>query len=87
MQGLQGVVRLARHHAGTLLTSVHPVCVAVTKHIRSLRSQVSRAACQAAAELFASLGRAMEPVFMFCSVCVCVCVHTRTCLLYTSRCV
>lgn len=64
MQGLQGVVRLSRHHAGTLLSSVHPVCVALTKHIRNLRSQVSRAACQAAAELLASLGRAVEPVFI-----------------------
>lgn len=62
LQGLQGIVRLSRHHTAFLTPALHPVAVTVTKHIRNLRSQVSRAACQAAAQLFESFGRAFEGV-------------------------
>uniref|UniRef100_A0A1B6CRU9 TOG domain-containing protein n=1 Tax=Clastoptera arizonana TaxID=38151 RepID=A0A1B6CRU9_9HEMI len=60
MQGLQGVVRLSRHHAAFLVPIMHAIAVTVTKHIRNLRSQVSRAACQTASQLLKTYGRAFE---------------------------
>nr|CAD7423515.1 unnamed protein product [Timema monikensis] len=60
MQGLNTMVRLSRHHPDTLQDQLHRVLVALGKQVRNLRSQVSRAACQVAGELFGSLKRALE---------------------------
>uniref|UniRef100_A0A8D8ZUH6 Protein FAM179B n=1 Tax=Cacopsylla melanoneura TaxID=428564 RepID=A0A8D8ZUH6_9HEMI len=60
-QGLQGVVRMARHHTKLLATNLHACCTHVSKQVRSLRSQVARAACQTACILFTILGRQLEP--------------------------
>lgn len=40
--------------------TVHTIAVALTRHVRNLRSQVSRAACQAATELYGSSGMARQ---------------------------
>ncbi|XP_063241608.1 TOG array regulator of axonemal microtubules protein 2 [Bacillus rossius redtenbacheri] len=60
MQGLQTLVRLCRHHPDTVQANLHAVLVALGRQVRNLRSQVSRAACQAAGELFLALKRALE---------------------------
>ncbi|KAG8265129.1 hypothetical protein J6590_101970, partial [Homalodisca vitripennis] len=60
VQGLQTLVRLSCHHTTLLTPVLHQVVVAVTKHIRNLRSQVARVACKAATNLFTSLGRGIE---------------------------
>ncbi|KAJ8874786.1 hypothetical protein PR048_022675 [Dryococelus australis] len=60
MQGLQTLVRLCRHHPDTVQAHLHAVLVALARQIRNLRSQVSRAACQTAGELFLVLKRAIE---------------------------
>ncbi|XP_046663732.1 crescerin-like protein che-12 [Homalodisca vitripennis] len=60
VQGLQTLVRLSCHHTTLLMPVLHQVVVAVTKHIRNLRSQVARVACKAATNLFTSLGRGIE---------------------------
>ncbi|XP_070133013.1 TOG array regulator of axonemal microtubules protein 1 [Drosophila bipectinata] len=52
MLGLRSMVRLIRHHAETLDQQMHMFCIQLTRSVRNLRSQVARAACQAAAELF-----------------------------------
>nr|CAD7442248.1 unnamed protein product [Timema bartmani] len=62
MQGLNTMVRLSRHHPDFLQDQLHRVLVALGKQVRNLRSQVSRAACQVAGELFGSLKRALETV-------------------------
>uniref|UniRef100_A0A0K8SM82 TOG domain-containing protein n=1 Tax=Lygus hesperus TaxID=30085 RepID=A0A0K8SM82_LYGHE len=61
MQGLQAVVRLVRHHTKDVQGGVtHSFVVPITKHIKNLRSQVSRSACQCAGELFSTLGKHMD---------------------------
>ncbi|KAH8329516.1 hypothetical protein KR074_012394 [Drosophila pseudoananassae] len=50
--GLKSMVRLIRHHADTLDHQMHMFCIQLTRSVRNLRSQVARAACQAATELF-----------------------------------
>lgn len=52
MNGLTSFVRLMRHHPDTVETHLHAFCVALSKQVKNLRSQVSRSACQAAAEFF-----------------------------------
>ncbi|XP_026685424.1 TOG array regulator of axonemal microtubules protein 2 [Diaphorina citri] len=61
MQGLQGLVRITRHHTKLLAGHLHSVCTQVAKQVRSLRSQVARAACQTATVLFTILSRQLEP--------------------------
>ncbi|XP_024081376.1 TOG array regulator of axonemal microtubules protein 1-like isoform X2 [Cimex lectularius] len=61
MQGLQAIVRLARHHGKVLQNSTHAIVAPLTKQIKNLRSQVSRGACQCAGELFTTLGRNLDP--------------------------
>ncbi|KAF6211227.1 hypothetical protein GE061_014343 [Apolygus lucorum] len=61
MQGLQSTVRLVRHHTKDVQGGVtHSFVVPLTKHIKNLRSQVSRGACQCAGELFRTLGKHMD---------------------------
>lgn len=62
MQGLQGLVRLCRHHSKFLTASAHAVVTAVVHNIRNLRSQVSRGSCQASKEIFDSMGRFLDTV-------------------------
>lgn len=62
MKGLRGLVRLKRHHPDALEAQLHNVCVALGKHIKNLRSQVARAACTAAAEMFVDHRKSLEMV-------------------------
>lgn len=61
MLGIQGLVRMSRHHNKLLAGHQHAICTSLCKLVRSLRSQVARAACQAAGELFSHLGKQLEP--------------------------
>ncbi|KAB0791085.1 hypothetical protein PPYR_02885 [Photinus pyralis] len=60
MKGLQGMVRLTRHHPEILDLNMHPTCVALGRHIRNLRSQVARAASLAASEMFSNHKKPLE---------------------------
>ncbi|XP_054260626.1 crescerin-like protein che-12 [Macrosteles quadrilineatus] len=60
MLGLQSLVRLSCHHSTLVIPVLHQVVMALTKHVKNLRSQVARVACKAATYLFTSLGRGME---------------------------
>lgn len=60
MNGLQNFVRLIRHHPDTIEPHVHSYCVALAKQVKNLRSQVSRSACQAAAEFFQTHSKQLE---------------------------
>lgn len=57
IQGLHGVVRLSKHHSKQLAPSLHSYICAVSKHVRSLRSQVARAACLSAESIFNYMSR------------------------------
>lgn len=61
MIGLQNLVRLVRHHSDHIEPQIHLLCVALGKNIKNLRSQVSRASCQAAAEFFETKAKLIEP--------------------------
>lgn len=60
MNGLQIFVRLIRNHPEIIETNVHTYCVALSKQVKNLRSQVSRLACQASAEFFQSHAKYLE---------------------------
>ncbi|XP_055639699.1 uncharacterized protein LOC129777456 [Toxorhynchites rutilus septentrionalis] len=60
ISGLQFFVRLIRHHPEVIDTQIHLLSVALAKQVRNLRSQVARAACQAAAEFFCTHRRCIE---------------------------
>lgn len=60
MMELQGVVRLTRHHMEVVDVNMHPLCQALGKQIRNLRSQVARNACLAASELFCTPRKSLE---------------------------
>lgn len=60
MTGLQHFVRLIRFHPELVETNIHTMCVALCKHVRNLRSQVSRSACQACGEFFATHSKHLE---------------------------
>lgn len=62
IKGLQGLRRLIRYHPETVESSMHSICVALGKHIRNLRSQVARAACSVASEMFNGPKRSLEMV-------------------------
>lgn len=62
MKGLKGLVRLKRHHPEMLEQQMHNVCVVLGRHIKNLRSQVARAACSAASEMFVEHKRSLEMV-------------------------
>lgn len=52
MQGLNTLIRLAQNNVDVLEPQIHTVCIILAKSIRNLRSQVARAACHAASEIF-----------------------------------
>lgn len=60
MTGLQSFVRFMRHHPDIIESQLHVFCIALSKHIKNLRSQVSRASCQAAGELFERKAKLVE---------------------------
>lgn len=60
MNGLQNFVRLIRFHPELVECNIHTLSVALCKHVRNLRSQVSRSACQASGEFFATHSRHLE---------------------------
>lgn len=60
MTGLQGFVRLIRHHPELVETNIHLLTVNLAKQVKNLRSQVARAACQAAGEYFITHRKALE---------------------------
>lgn len=62
MQSLQGIVRLCRYHPEILVSALHRIVTSLSKQIRSLRSQVTKAACVVSQELFEQLGKTMDPV-------------------------
>ncbi|XP_075152923.1 uncharacterized protein LOC142226681 [Haematobia irritans] len=72
MVGLKNMVRLMRYHPDNLDAQMHMVCIQLAKTVRNLRSQVARAACQAATELFALKSRFLEQE---CDDLVCALLH------------
>ncbi|XP_036342418.1 uncharacterized protein LOC118751712, partial [Rhagoletis pomonella] len=60
MLGLKSMVRMMRHHPEHLENQMHMVCIQLTRSVRNLRSQVARAACQAATELFTLKSKCLE---------------------------
>ncbi|CAD6998013.1 unnamed protein product [Ceratitis capitata] len=70
--GLKSMVRLMRYHAEYLENQMHMVCIQLTRSVRNLRSQVARAACQAATELFSLKSKCLEQE---CDDLVCALLH------------
>lgn len=60
MDGLVIFVRLIRHHPEYVDTQIHLMTLAIAKHVKNLRSQVSRAACSAASEFFMTNAKALD---------------------------
>lgn len=58
--GIQNFVRLIRNHPDAIDAQMHMACVALAKQIKNLRSQVARAACEAAGEFFVTHRRTVE---------------------------
>lgn len=72
MTGLKSMVRLIRYHSDVLDSHMHMTCIQLTRSVRNLRSQVARAACQAAVELFTLKCKSLEPE---CDDLVCALLH------------
>ncbi|XP_017126423.1 uncharacterized protein LOC108145477 [Drosophila elegans] len=72
MTGLKNMVRLIRYHADTLDNQMHMTCIQLTRSVRNLRSQVARASCQAAAELFSLKSNSLQ---LECDDLVCALLH------------
>ncbi|XP_043652501.1 uncharacterized protein LOC122619557 isoform X1 [Drosophila teissieri] len=72
MTGLKSMVRLIRYHADTLDNQMHMTCIQLTRSVRNLRSQVARASCQAAAELFSLKSTSLQQE---CDDLVCALLH------------
>ncbi|XP_032583628.1 uncharacterized protein LOC6617208 [Drosophila sechellia] len=72
MTGLKSMVRLIRYHAETLDNQMHMTCIQLTRSVRNLRSQVARASCQAAAELFSLKSTSLQQE---CDDLVCALLH------------
>ncbi|XP_017151692.1 TOG array regulator of axonemal microtubules protein 1 isoform X1 [Drosophila miranda] len=70
--GLKSTVRLIRCHADFLDSHMHMTCIQLTRSVRNLRSQVARASCQAAAELFSLKSKYLEQE---CDDLVCALLH------------
>ncbi|XP_034668027.1 uncharacterized protein LOC117901402 [Drosophila subobscura] len=70
--GLKSLVRLIRCHAEFLDSHMHMTCIQLTRSVRNLRSQVARASCQAAAELFSLKSKYLEQE---CDDLVCALLH------------
>jgi hypothetical protein len=60
MDGLSTFVRLIRHHPEVVDMNIHAMTVALSKHVRNLRSQVARAACSCASEFFITNSKSLE---------------------------
>lgn len=60
MEGLKIFVRLIRHHPEYVDNQIHLMTLALAKHVRNLRSQVSRAACSASSEFFMTNAKALD---------------------------
>ncbi|CAH1160245.1 unnamed protein product [Phaedon cochleariae] len=60
IRGLQGVARIARQHPEAVEARMHNVCVNLGRHIKNLRSQVARAACYTATEMFGACRKGLE---------------------------
>lgn len=60
MDGLVIFVRLIRHHPEYVDTQIHLMTLTIAKHVKNLRSQVSRAACSAASEFFMTNAKALD---------------------------
>lgn len=60
MSGLQKFVQLIRKYPDLVEANIHAYCVALSKQVKNLRSQVSRLACQASAEFFQTHGKHLE---------------------------
>ncbi|XP_037712190.1 uncharacterized protein LOC119548746 isoform X1 [Drosophila subpulchrella] len=72
MTGLKSMVRLIRYHTDTLDNQMHMTCIQLTRSVRNLRSQVARASCQAAAELFSLKSTSLQ---LECDDLVCALLH------------
>ncbi|XP_050508093.1 uncharacterized protein LOC126885552 [Diabrotica virgifera virgifera] len=60
IQGLQTLTRVAKYYPEVIETQMHTVCINLAKHIKNLRSQVARAACHTASELFGTCRKSLE---------------------------
>lgn len=60
MNGLTTFVRLIRHHPEIVEAHLHAYCVALSRQVKNLRSQVSRSACQASTEFFQTHAKHLE---------------------------
>ncbi len=60
MLGLQSFTCLMRNNPEQLEPQLHQYCLALSKNIKNLRSQVSRASCQVAGEFFESHSKLLE---------------------------
>ncbi|GAB0086224.1 TOG array regulator of axonemal microtubules protein 1 [Sergentomyia squamirostris] len=60
MSGLKNFVRLIRHHPELVEQQIHLLAGTLAKHVRNLRSQVARAACQASGEFFTTHRKSLE---------------------------
>ncbi|KAH8409559.1 hypothetical protein KR222_008524 [Zaprionus bogoriensis] len=72
MSGLKSMVRMIRYHSEFLDSHMHMTCIQLTRSVRNLRSQVARAACQAAVELFTLKYKSLE---VECDDLVCALLH------------
>lgn len=70
MQALQIMVRLVRHHPAIVQGQLHACCESLSRQVKNLRSQVARAACQAASLMFHTLKRGMDAVSKMSTVLV-----------------
>lgn len=60
MLGLKNFQRLIRHHPDYLDPHIHILAGIMAKHVRNLRSQVARSACQATNEFFVTHRKQLE---------------------------
>lgn len=60
VNGLQNFIQLIRLHPEVVDVNIHSYCVALSRQVRNLRSQVSRLACQASAEFFQTHAKHLE---------------------------
>lgn len=60
-RSLFAIRRMAMHHSDILLPHLKTVVIATEEEVKNLRSAVSRAAIACFGDLFACLGRSLEP--------------------------
>lgn len=74
--GLQNISRLSMFHGKELRPgSLQPYARTVAKHIKSLRSQVARAACTAVQKMFLHVPRSVESVITCASFLLISAIH------------